>query len=447
MNCIKLACIFSILFLLCSPFKNIQAQSLDTDGDGIPDQFDADDDGDGLLDPLDSNPTDSEVLERIVVDPWINELKVELHVETGRIDLLAVEIAKLSSTVCNQISVHTYDENGLAVGNYVRRDGLDEHGGDSNIIVDGLYASEVVGWYRGETGCDGVWLVNDYDFVNIQFRDEKTHEGREFTNIVDLDAVAGIYLNVAGKCVEVISFGDNVSPANNICDNAIFSDLPGVLNKSAERFNEDNNPVSTWARAGIGVRGGDFSVWYEDDRYWTVSSGWTPYRNNFQYFSWSAPESELIEETLEMGVLEIPRPRNSVVKSLMDSGWAYPPSNGDTLKVFQPLEIKEEHLSDDGVSTYVFASKEIRPDYLDFLKFYLGRYTAFMGGVRAENYMHHFDYPASSQILNDIAFQRGNYDARSCFNGDSENSFFSVGSGGGYWGMSEEGYRNDGLEF
>ena len=447
MNCIKLACIFSILFLLCSPFKNIQAQSLDTDGDGIPDQFDADDDGDGLLDPLDSNPTDSEVLERIVVDPWINELKVELHVETGRIDVLAVEIAKLSSTVCNQISVHTYDENGLAVGNYVRRDGLDEHGGDSNIIVDGLYASEVVGWYRGDTGCDGVWLVNDYDFVNVQFRDEKTHEGREFTNIVDLDAVAGIYLNVAGKCVEVISFGDNVSPANNICDNAIFSDLPGVLNKSAERFNEDNNPVSTWARAGIGVRSDDFSVWYEDDRYWTVSSGWTPYRNNFQYFSWSAPESELIEETLEMGVLEIPRPRNSVVKSLMDSGWAYPPSNGDTLKVFQPLGVEEEHVSDDGVSTYVFASKEIRPDYLDFLKFYLGRYTAFMGGVRAENYMHHFDYPASSEILNEIAFRRGNYDARSCFNGDFENNFFSVGSGGGYWGAAEEGYRNDGLEF
>jgi|TARA_X000000950_G_scaffold284454_1_gene387622 hypothetical protein len=46
MNCIKLACIFSILLLLCSPFQNIQAQSLDTDGDGIPDQFDADDDGD-----------------------------------------------------------------------------------------------------------------------------------------------------------------------------------------------------------------------------------------------------------------------------------------------------------------------------------------------------------------------------------------------------------------
>ena len=70
--------------------------------------------------------------------------------------------------------------------------------------------------------------MNDYDFVNVQFRDEKTHEGR-IQNIVDLDAVAGIYLNVAGKCVEVISFGDKVSPANNICKNASYSDLPVCL--------------------------------------------------------------------------------------------------------------------------------------------------------------------------------------------------------------------------
>ena len=434
-----LTSIFFGLLLLAGSCAHAQMQSLDTDGDGIPDRFDADDDGDGVLDPLDSDPTDPGVLERIAVHPWINELKVELHVETGRIDVLAVEIAKLSTTDCNQISVHTYDENGLLVGKYVR------NGDPNDVFSDGLYAGDVVGWYRGETGCDGVWLVNEYDFVNVQFKDEKTHADPE--NIVDLETVAGIYLNVAGECVEVISFGDNVSPANNICDNAIYSDLPGVLDKSTERFNEDNDPVSTWARAGIGVRGGDFSVWYEDDRYWTVSSGWTPYRNNFQYFTWSAPEYEPIEETLEMGVLEIPRPRNSVVKSLMDSGWSYPPSNGDTLKVFQPLEIEEEHVSDDGVSTYVFASKEIRPDYLDFLKFYLGRYTAFMGGVRAENYMHHFDYPASSEILNEIAFRRGNFDARSCFNGDFENNFFSVGSGGGYWGAAEEGYRNDGLEF
>ena len=259
--------IFGIL-LLASSCAYAEMQSLDTDGDGIPDQFDADDDGDGLLDPLDSNPTDSESLERIIVDPWINELKVNLDVESGRIDVLAVEIAKLSSTVCNEISVHTYDENGLSVGNYSRRDGLDEHGGDKNIDVDGLYAGDVVGWYRAEIGCDDVWLVNDYDFVNVQFRDEKTHKDREFTNIVDLETVAGIYLNVAGRCVEVISFGDNVSPANNICENAIYSDLPGVLNKSAGRFNENNDPVSTWARSGTGVRGGDFSVWYEDDRYW-----------------------------------------------------------------------------------------------------------------------------------------------------------------------------------
>ena len=163
-----LTCAFFGLLLFAGSCAYADSQSLDTDGDGISDQFDFDDDGDGLLDLLDSDPTDSEVLERIVVDPWINELKVKLHAETGRIDVLEVEIAKWSSTVCNQISVHTYGENGLSVGNYSRRDGLDEYGGDKNVIVDGLYASDVVGWYRAEIGCDGVWLVNDYDFVNVQ---------------------------------------------------------------------------------------------------------------------------------------------------------------------------------------------------------------------------------------------------------------------------------------
>ncbi len=181
--------IFFGLFLLAGSCAHAQTQSLDTDGDGIPDHFDADDDGDGVLDPLDSDPTDSGVLERIAVDPWINELKVELHVETGRIDVLAVEIAKLSTTDCNQISVHTYDENGLLVGKYVR------NGDPNDVFSDGLYAGDVVGWYRGETGCDGVWLVNEYDFVNVQFKDEKTHTDPE--NIVDLETVAGIYLNVA----------------------------------------------------------------------------------------------------------------------------------------------------------------------------------------------------------------------------------------------------------
>lgn len=105
-----LGSVFLGILLLASFCAYAQTQSVDTDGDGIPDQFDADDDGDGLLDPLDSNPTDSESLERIIVDPWINELKVNLDVESGRIDVLAVEIAKLSSTVCNEISVHTYSE-------------------------------------------------------------------------------------------------------------------------------------------------------------------------------------------------------------------------------------------------------------------------------------------------------------------------------------------------
>lgn len=56
-----LVSIFFGLLLLAGSCAHAQTQSLDTDGDGIPDQFDADDDGDGdgLLNPLDSDPTDS----------------------------------------------------------------------------------------------------------------------------------------------------------------------------------------------------------------------------------------------------------------------------------------------------------------------------------------------------------------------------------------------------
>ena len=54
-----LVSIFFGLLLLAGSRAHAQTQSFDTDGDGIPDQFDADDDGDGLSDPLDSDPTDS----------------------------------------------------------------------------------------------------------------------------------------------------------------------------------------------------------------------------------------------------------------------------------------------------------------------------------------------------------------------------------------------------
>ncbi|MDC1329291.1 hypothetical protein N8291_08235 [Pseudomonadales bacterium] len=417
MNCIKLACIFSILFLLCSPFKNIQAQSLDTDGDGIPDQFDADDDGDGLLDRLDSDPAQASIDVPRTVMPWLNEIKVNLQDDSLVIDVINVELAKLSTTDCNLITVHAYDAQGLS---------LKRVGSASS----GAVAGEVVGWYRGATGCDDVWLVNNYDFVNLQF-----FNGTDYDRF-DLSDLAGFYLEYAGKCIDVISFGGKVSPANSDCKNATYSNLPGVLDKSEER---------TWARAGIGVRGEDFTHWYEDDRYWSISSGWKPYRNNFQSLQWSAPESLPMVDATEFGVLEIPKPRNSVVKSLQDSGWSYPPINGATLKVHQVSEILDAHLEDDDQSDYVFASDKIRPDFLEFMKFMLGTYTGFMGGVRAENYMHHFDY--SSEVLNELAFQRGNYDAKSCYEENGGPEFFSVGSGGGYWGMAEESFLNDKLYF
>jgi hypothetical protein len=139
-------------------------------------------------------------------------------------------------------------------------------------------------------------------------------------------------------------------------------------------------------------------------------------------------------------VLEIPKPRNTIVKALLDSGWSKPMKNENVFKIFQVSELADEHLANDGESTYSFVSEKIRPDYVDYLNFMMGKFNSFLGSPRTENYMHHFDYPESTAVLNEIAFQRGNPDAKDC---NGAPAFFSTGSGGGYAGMSEEGYRNN----
>ena len=112
---IKLACKFSILLLLCLPFTNVQAQPLDTDGDGIPNEYDMDDDGDGLLDALDTDPAQASIDVPRTVMPWLNEIKVNLQDDSLVIDVINVELAKLSTTDCNLITVHAYDAQGLSL--------------------------------------------------------------------------------------------------------------------------------------------------------------------------------------------------------------------------------------------------------------------------------------------------------------------------------------------
>ena len=152
-----------------------------------------------------------------------------------------------------------------------------------------------------------------------------------------------------------MSFGSGSRPDGVDCAQATYLETPGGLEASEEY---------SWARSGVGVEGADFDVWYRDDRNGSISSGWKPYRNNFQSLQWSAPESLPMVDATEFGVLEIPKPRNSVVKSLQDSGWSYPPINGATLKVHRVSEILDAHLEDDDQSDYVFASDKIRPDFL-----------------------------------------------------------------------------------
>ena len=395
--------------------------ALDTDGDGIINKYDADDDSDGILDSLDIDPSLKEMRSKLSVSPWINEFKLSFRdVETREYDKLQIEVAKWGMDSCDDIVLHPFDASGQSVGNFFSSNGERENG---------LALSHAVGWYRGNTGCEGVWLTNNYDFISVNLRHLETYDG-----VDDLDKVVGVYLTHKGECVEIFNFNNDVMPENNVCDSATHFNITSPLNLEDE---------VTIARSGVGNQANDFTNWYLDHASGTVSSGWTPYRNNYQNIVWSAPESIYSPNSIEFGVLEIPKPRSSVVKSLQDSGWNKPVKSGERLEIFQVDEVQDQHIQDDGESTYVFASEKIRPDYLDFVDFMLGKFIGFMGSVRAENYTHHFDYPESSALLNDIAFQRGNYDAKSCSEENGGPQFFSTGSGGGYWGAAEEGYLND----
>ena len=68
-------------------------------------------------------------------------------------------------------------------------------------------------------------------------------------------------------------------------------------------------------------------------------------------------------------------------------------------------------------------------------------YSGFMGGVRAENYMHHADY--SSEVSERTRIPAGQLRRLSLAGRRTAAlSSFSAGSGGGYAGMAEEGYLN-----
>jgi len=398
--------------------------TLDLDGDGVINRHDTDDDGDGTIDPLDLYASESSMAERISVKPWINEIYVESN--PGR-TVLKAEIAKYAEDSCEEIFLTPFNAEGDYIG--------DLDGGEGR--TDGTQRGRSLKSYTGDYShldCTGLEHINGYGFVNAMVI-------RENGEGLSPDEVAGYALEANGECAEVVSFLERIVPNYGVCagvSNHVLATSPQALLDAVTDGQEYSQ--YSMARAGAGNYGADFADWYEDDRHWTSSSGTTPWRNNFQIITWAPPESLPQPGTTELAVLEIPKPRNSIVKALLDSGWSKPMKNGNVFKIFQVSELADEHLENDGESTYSFVSEKIRPDYVDYLNFMMGKFNSFLGSPRAENYMHHFDYPESSAVLNELAFQRGNDDAKACWGAPA---FFSAGSGGGYAGMSEESYRNN----
>ena len=399
----------------------VSYNAADIDGDGIINRYDADDDGDGLLDKLDADAADASNQTRKVALPWINQFKFEGGVEAWDTNILNVLIAKYSSTECSSISINPYNAQGLPIGRFSSRQGTP---------VDSLVATDVVKNYRGDVGCDGIWSLNDLDFIALQISSDNMEDDG-----TSLDEIAGVYLNFGSQCIEVVSFGQYIRPANSDCDEARYFDLPGSL-----ELTEDY----AWSRSGAGMVPEDFTAWYKDTRYKTAGSGWVPFANNYQILEWSSVTGLPEADATELGVLDLPKPRNSVMKAYMDLGWLDPPTNSNSLKIYQVSDVKDEYIEDDGVSTYGFISDKIRPDFIEWRKFSLGKLIETIGSPRSENYFHHYDYP--SDVLNEIAFQRGRYDAKNCF-GDYQVTvdYFGAGSGGGWSGSDHSSWVNDQL--
>jgi hypothetical protein len=383
----------------------------DIDRDGVRNVYDMDDDGDGVIDSLDLAPTDPEVSDRIDVKPWINEIR---YGRFGSGDsALFVEIAKWGSDTCEEIYVTGFNESGdLLLTNWSQMHP------DRGMRLDRAHSR-----YKDDVKCE-FSKANGYGFVDVIFEAE---EG------VDPSQVRGVLLERGTECLEVLSFDAEITPQTGQCAGYV----PTVVSVL------DLQPDTTLARAGVGSTRDDFAAWYVDTRAYTPSSGYLPMANNYQSLLWAPAETRFTPGTTHIGMLEIPKPRNSVVKALMDQGWTKPPRNKNALKVSKVSGVTEELLVDDFESSYVFYSHQLRSDFFDYIGFSLGLYIEKLGSVRAENYSHHFSFQDASEFLNEVAFQRGRLDARAIWNKDRGFVFFSAGSGGGYYGASDPAWYDD----
>ena len=289
-------------------------------------RHDADDDGDGTIDALDVCINAASSAERISVKPWINEIYVESN--PGR-TILKAEIAKYAEDSCEEIFVTPFDAEGDYIGD------IDGHGGRTDGTQRGRSLESYIGNYS-HSNCTGLEHVNGYGFVNAMVI-------RENGQGLSPDEIAGFALEANGECADVVSFLERIVPNYGVCAGVNNHVLPTSPQKLLDSVT-DGQEYSQYsmARAGVGNHGADFADWYEDDRHWTSSSGTTRWRNNFQIITWAPPESLPQPDTTELAVLEIPKPRNSIVKALLDSGWAKPMKNENVFKIFQVSELADE---------------------------------------------------------------------------------------------------------
>ena len=379
----------------------------DVDRDGVKNIHDMDDDGDGVIDGLDSAPMDPNITSRIDIKPWVNEIRVS---ESA----VVVEVAKWSTDSCEEIYVTVFDQNGeLVLGPP-----------SVNHPEKGVRLDNALNNYRGGVKCEHS-KANGYGFVDAIFSED--FQG------VDHTLIRGVFLERSSQCLEVLSFDEFITPVAGQCagvEPAVVSvvDLP---------------KGTSLARSGVGSTREDFDAWYPDDRSITPGSGYMPIVNNYQSFHWAPPETKYSNGTTNIGMLEIPKPRNSIVKALMDSGWTKPPRNVSPLKVAKVDSVTDDLVEDDEQSSYIFYSNKLRTDFFDYLDYSIGIYLEKLGSVRAENYSHHFAFQGASELLNELAFRRGRLDAKAAYNKDRGFVFFSAGSGGGYYGAADESWYDD----
>jgi len=358
-------------------------ESLDSDGDGIGNNSDADDDNDGIEDGADVFPLDS--LQWADEDgdgigdhnPWINELHLD------RNGVISVEIAAPSSlrmrnSVILPDGLPGWDD--LIRIDYIDSDGRtlprEEEGftgvcNDSGGRLDGyeFFGDNI----NGFGFCVGAGPhVSRISAISLGVK--KPRDGDFWAANVDTSEVS--------SCIDFISWNGEITAQTGPCAGKTSIEI-GLQTFSS-------GPEEDWkpglGRKGTGVAKGHFSEWQN------ITESSMKKANDRQFFIWEPDLLPYEDGSLDIGVLELPKSRNSVIKSLQESGFVDPPKNGrDLVKVFVVDEVTPEMLIDDNSSTYLFFSPTIRQDFVDYIEASMRELISIFGSVRAENYFYDFE--------------------------------------------------------